>query len=95
MTREQEAYNVSTWRGSHKPNNQRKSFSEGFVAGVKWADEQPESKFNISNIDAVKMILEGIVQTAEHMTSGNFAHARANIKLKAQSVLDNYITKIK
>ena len=45
MTREQEAYNVSTWKGIYKSNNQKKSFSEGFVAGAEWADQHPKSSW--------------------------------------------------
>lgn len=64
--------------------------SEEFVEGVKWADEHPMSKYNISDNDYVKVMLEDIVQNAERLTSGNVAHHRNEIKLMAIMALKKF-----
>jgi len=58
-----------------------------FERGAKWADENPESKYNVSDPDFVKCILEGIIEELEHTTTGNLAHNIASIKYKAKGAL--------
>lgn len=64
--------------------------SEKFIEGAKWADEHPMSKYNLSDSDCTKAILEDIVKIAERLTSGNVAHHRNEIKLMAIMALKNF-----
>lgn len=61
---------------------------------VEWADQNPESKYNMTDPDLVQSQLETIVNTAERTTSGNVAHNIASIRLLAKCAL-NVIKRIK
>lgn len=55
--------------------------------GAKWADENPKSRFNISDSDSLFLHLQTIINNAEHMTTGNMAHNRASILLMARDAM--------
>lgn len=59
----------------------------GFLEGAVWADENPESKYNLSDIDYIAGTLKSIVELAEQTTSENVAFKIAAIKFQANMVL--------
>ena len=72
-----------------QPEERKKYSVEDFEAGVEWADANPKSKYNISDVDLVVSQLGTIVSNAERMTTGNFAHNRASILLLARNALNH------
>jgi hypothetical protein len=64
-----------------------------FTKGVIWADNNPESKYNLSDTDLVRSILESIEDTAQRTTTGNVAHNARAIMILARNAL-SYIKKV-
>lgn len=54
--------------------------------GAEWADDHPESKYNLSDVDLLVSQLDGIIHVAERLTSGNVAHNKAEIILFARAM---------
>lgn len=64
-----------------------KAQQKPFMDGAKWADENPKSKYNLSDVDYITETLKSIVELAEQTTSGNVAHKIATIKFQANMAL--------
>lgn len=60
--------------------------SEEFVQGAEWADKNPVSKYNLSDVDLLVSQLDCIISNAERLTTGNLAHNRASILLMARMI---------
>lgn len=61
-----------------------------FTAGADWADDNPKSRFNISDTDYVFGHLQTIINDAERMTTGNMAHNRSSILLLARDAMRKF-----
>lgn len=75
-------------------NGVNSAYGLGFIDGAEWADKNPKSKYNLSDVDYIVNQLDGIINTAEHMTTGNFAHNRASILLYARIMKKRCVTLI-
>lgn len=64
--------------------------SEEFIAGAKWADDNPMSKYNLFDTDLIRSQVECILQNAERLTSGNVAHNGNAIKIMAKIILKKF-----
>ena len=58
-----------------------------FVEGALWSDKNPESRYNLSGPDRMKVYLDSIVTDSERMTTGNMEHHRASIRNLAKVAL--------
>jgi len=65
---------------------------EAYTKGALWADNNPESKYNLSDIDLVRSILASIEDIAQRTTTGNVAHNARSIMFLARNAL-KYIKK--
>ena len=54
--------------------------------GAEWADKNPMSKYNLSDVDLLVSQLDCIINNAERLTTGNLAHNRASILLMARMI---------
>lgn len=54
--------------------------------GAEWADKNPMSKYNLSDVDLLVSQLDCIISNAERLTTGNLAHNRASILLMARMI---------
>lgn len=61
-----------------------------FEYGAEWADNNPKSHYNTSNIDYLHTIFESIERIASKTTSGNVAHNANEIKLLARCALKTF-----
>lgn len=84
MTRNEQIWQQALVKAKDNPDD--------FVRGAEWADENPKSKYNISDTDLVRSILESIEDEAQHTTTGNVAHNARSIMALARNAL-KYIKK--
>ena len=70
----------------------KNSFIQGFNLGAIWADKNPKSKYDLSDPDLIRSILESIEDEAQRTTTGNVAHNTRSIMLLARNAL-KYIKK--
>lgn len=61
-----------------------------FENGAEWADDNPKSHYNTSDIDYLHTMFEGIERIASRTTSGNVAHNANEIKLLARCALKKF-----
>ena len=76
---------------SNAPHEVKQAYSSGFLTGVLWADEHPKSKYNLSNADYVKSVLESIISNAERLTTANVAHNGNSIRLLAKAAMNSIV----
>ena len=76
--------------GEYDPNLPRR---RAFTRGAVWADNNPESKYNLSDTDLVRSILKSIEDTAQRTTTGNVAHNARSIMFLARNAL-RYIKEV-
>ena len=76
MTRNEQIWQQALVKAKENPDD--------FVRGAEWADENPKSKYNISDTD--------LVDEAQHTTTGNVAHNARSIMALARNAL-KYIKK--